>query len=68
MFHSSPLEALSFAELEPRGNKVSTIEKVLLIITATIIMPVYIRLKQESKRCLSKCTYLKTQKIQSVCL
>ena len=49
MFHSSLPEALSFAELEPRGNKVSTIEKVLLNITATIIMPVYIRLKQGSR-------------------
>jgi len=47
MFPSSP-EALSLAEPEPWGNEVSSIEKVLVFITATIIMPVYICLKQGS--------------------
>jgi hypothetical protein len=49
MFPSSLPEALSLAELQSMGKEVSSIEKALVIITATIIMPVYICLKQGSR-------------------
>jgi len=38
MFRSSPPEALSHAEQEQMANEVSSTEKLLVFITATIIM------------------------------
>ena len=49
ILQSYPPEALSLAELEPKRNEVSSIKKVLVSITASLNMPVYIRLKQGSR-------------------
>jgi hypothetical protein len=49
MLLSSSPEALSLADPQPRGNEVSSVEQVFGSITSTLIMPVYICLKQSSK-------------------
>ena len=49
MLQSYPPEALSLAQPEPRRNAVSSIEKVLVSITASLNIPVYICLKQGSR-------------------
>ena len=61
MLPSYPPEALSLAQPEPRRNAVSSIEKVLVTITANLDMPVYIPLKEVSRGALL-CDYLRTLK------